>query len=661
MESKKHEVPEISPSSPSIRSIFFRENDGSPLKEKDYQLTISGSQLEGTTDSQGKASHENIEEKEFKVKLVLGEEGPSEYPDNPGSLDPLDLRNRSDGGRGPVSKNSRTEESALVKHIQSMLKALGYNLGTSGTDLNGVDGDFGDITEKAVKQFQEGHKDYKNTQLGKDGEVGVLTSEALNRALVGRWYQKYETPRDLTENRIIITIVAADLEEGFDFKDESEAKTDPVELQINVAYTRRIIVRGDFLVLTKSGIEANADFEQTDKVKVTDQNGTTHSIQKQEGKVLIRPKLIVIGRFPDGTHGDPNIPIGNASMKVESSSGVEKAGNIAVRIVNPPPFSVKTVMNFGDEDKFYYIGIIANPAVQAAGKTGNDPPFTADPIMTKRPSFHKKAILVLESLLDRSEDFLKNSDIEKHLKVYALFDDSLAADADHALLRRDQNTNYLFPRSYDLSNVFDGFLKPYKENADVLALVTADTQRKLRMAWFTTDGSTGTNFTYGGTTYKHGKDAKTPGAFADHIEQSGGGTAADKMTSLHEFMHAMSEKKQRITDLYNDRVSGAADFNVNKKSRANDNTASNIPANFSEYNGTTYKSDRPDGTTGYVGRGGLGYPGGENIEASHGPELRDNTNPNIMDNYKSATDPLKCKLDKLTYSYATDRVKAKIK
>jgi len=281
--------------------------------------------------------------------------------------------------------------------------------------------------------------------------------------------------------------------------------------------------------------------------------------------------------------------------------------------------------------------------------------------MTKRPSFHKKAVQVIESLLDRGEDLLKNSDIEKHLRVYALFDDSLAADADHALLRRDQNTNYLFPRSHDLSNIFDDFLKPYKEKADVLALVTADTQRKLRMAWFTTDGSTGTDFTYGGTTYKHGKDAKTPGAFADHIEEAGGGTAADKVTSLHEFLHAMSEKKQRIVDLYNDRVSGAADFNVNKKSRANDNTGSNIPADFLEYNGTTYKSDRPDGTTGYAGRGGLGYPGTGNINSSHGPELRDNTNPNVMDNYKRATDPLKCKLDKLTYSYATDRVKAKIR
>jgi len=345
---------------------------------------------------------------------------------------------------------------------------------------------------------------------------------------------------------------------------------------------------------------------------------------------------------------------------VESSSGDGKTGEIAVRIKNPPPLSVKTVINFGDEDKSYYIGIISNPAVQAAGKTGNDPPFTKDPIMSDRPSFHKKAMQVLESLLDRGEDLLRNGDIEPHLKVYALFDDSLAADADNALLRRDQNTNYMFPRSYDLPNLFGTFLKPYEEKADVLVLVSADTQRKMRMAWFTTDKSSGTNFTYDGTTYTHGKENDTPGAFADHV-QNAYGSSADKVTSLHEFLHAMSEKKQRIVDLYNDSVSTSPDFDVNKKSRASNPSGTNIPSDFEEYGGTTYKSDRPDSTAGYAGRGGLGYPGGDNIAASHGPELRENTNPNIMDNYPSATDPLKCKLDKLTYQYATDRIKAKMR
>lgn len=157
MESKEHEVADISPSLPLIQSILFRENEGAPLKAKDYQIDVSGSKLEGVTTSEGKAGHENIENKELKIKLVLSEEKkPSDYPDNPGPLDPLDLRNQSDGGKGPVSSSSRTGESDLIKRVQSMLKALGYNIGTTGSDKDGVDGTFGDNTENAVKLFRRG-------------------------------------------------------------------------------------------------------------------------------------------------------------------------------------------------------------------------------------------------------------------------------------------------------------------------------------------------------------------------------------------------------------------------------------------------------------------------------------------------------------------------
>jgi hypothetical protein len=41
-----------------------------------------------------------------------------------------------------------------VNQLQQMLVALGYNLGTTGTNKNGVDGDFGKLTRDAVKDFQ---------------------------------------------------------------------------------------------------------------------------------------------------------------------------------------------------------------------------------------------------------------------------------------------------------------------------------------------------------------------------------------------------------------------------------------------------------------------------------------------------------------------------
>ncbi len=98
-------------------------------------------------------------------------------------------------------------------------------------------------------------------------------------------------------------------------------------------------------------------------------------------------------------------------------------------------------------------------------------------------------------------------------------------------------------------------------------------------------------------------------------------------------------------------------MNANKKGKT---AASSIPVQFAEYASTTYNSDQPNPPA-YQGRGGLGYPGTDSINASYQPELRENSNPNLMDNYASATDPLQCKLDRLTYQFVIDRIKAKIK
>lgn len=58
-----------------------------------------------------------------------------------------------------------------VKLMQTMLDKLGYNLGSCG-----IDGDFGSMTEKALKEFQRDHK------LNQDGACGPLTWDALEKA-----------------------------------------------------------------------------------------------------------------------------------------------------------------------------------------------------------------------------------------------------------------------------------------------------------------------------------------------------------------------------------------------------------------------------------------------------------------------------------------------
>ena len=46
--------------------------------------------------------------------------------------------------------------------LQKRLKELGYDLGTSGSNKDGVDGDYGSKTREAVREFQRqyGFKEY---------------------------------------------------------------------------------------------------------------------------------------------------------------------------------------------------------------------------------------------------------------------------------------------------------------------------------------------------------------------------------------------------------------------------------------------------------------------------------------------------------------------
>lgn len=132
----------------------------------------------------------------------------SRYPDNPGSLPALKLCNSSppynpiqgDGALGNQYRGQMlyrgSDRKKLVETLQSMLVSLGYDVGPSG-----VDGKFGDNTEKALKLFQKENKDWEGNQLNVDGLVGPKTSDALNRAMVGVWYDHYQTPKELVEDK----------------------------------------------------------------------------------------------------------------------------------------------------------------------------------------------------------------------------------------------------------------------------------------------------------------------------------------------------------------------------------------------------------------------------------------------------------------------------
>ena len=73
---------------------------------------------------------------------------------------------------GEVILRNGMEDRADVKQMQTYLMALGYDLGKYGAD-----GDFGDMTEQAVEQFQRDHG------CDVDGKYGQETHAAMLKAL----------------------------------------------------------------------------------------------------------------------------------------------------------------------------------------------------------------------------------------------------------------------------------------------------------------------------------------------------------------------------------------------------------------------------------------------------------------------------------------------
>lgn len=153
----------------------------------------------------------------------------SDYPDNPGPLPAEKLCNKFDPnpveGLGPLGNESSgrmhysgSDRKDQVIKLQNMLLAMGYDLGSTGDNGDGADGIFGRKTEEAVIDFQQKNKDWNGEQLEAEGLVGPETSDALNRKMVGMWYDQYQTPIELTESIPYYTVTPELLKSGLDLE-----------------------------------------------------------------------------------------------------------------------------------------------------------------------------------------------------------------------------------------------------------------------------------------------------------------------------------------------------------------------------------------------------------------------------------------------------------
>jgi hypothetical protein len=204
-EEKEIKVPVIVPN--VIESVKLVHDSWMPIQNREYKHDQpDGSTIENKTGESGFIKERNFiaGKRKITLKTLQGSDKDVEGGNNPGPLPALDLRNRSDGGDGPLRRGD--SRSDLVKHLQQMLSALKYDLGDTGPDNDGIDSNFGAKTQIAVEEYQKSHKDWEGKQLLKDGRVGPRTSDALNRTLVGFWYDKYETPTELTDTLKLVTV-----------------------------------------------------------------------------------------------------------------------------------------------------------------------------------------------------------------------------------------------------------------------------------------------------------------------------------------------------------------------------------------------------------------------------------------------------------------------
>ncbi len=343
---------------------------------------------------------------------------------------------------------------------------------------------------------------------------------------------------------------------------------------------------------------------------------------------MVRPHCVFLTALPS------EIPLGRNVVSLRSANWTSNP--VPIDVNAGPPQTARTLYSGWPKHRPYTIALAANPGIETI-----EGDFVIDPVMADRARYHRASVSCVRSLLTMAEDLLRQNDWDRQIRFISIFDATLSANEDNALAQEVADSTIMAPRNHRL----EAFLARYDAQADIVFVVFRSDTHNRESATATTDYATsttgGTAFTYDGVEHVHGYYPRTPGSATMSV------TIGNRtMTPFHEFGHAASDYNNgRVRDLYDDNTTSS--FAINKKWRAQ--SSDPIPAIFATYNGVDFPSDPT--------RDGLGYPPDW---VSYHPELITPENPNLMDNYRGGQNSsLLSRLDRLTYAWFTDRLRAK--
>lgn len=260
---------------------------------------------------------ETVNKNPLPAEKLCNKSAPVNCPSVPQDKRHGPLGNESDGKMYYDNQDGDKEE--LVKTLQQILNELGY----SDDEPLEVDGKFGKRTEQALIKFQRDkkNKDWEGKPLKDDGLVGPRTSDALNRSMVGLWYDTHITPKNLTENFLLVTALRDALQEelAINFEDVNKVS---IALVLNETLSATLFDDGYGSILSNVPYELEGPDGEL-LTGVTDDDGHLEHANVKPGiyKVKVDNSFALISSISDVSVCHQRIPAVIKSEEAEDETG----------------------------------------------------------------------------------------------------------------------------------------------------------------------------------------------------------------------------------------------------------------------------------------------------------------------------------------------------